>query len=284
MKHRLLAAAAIAAGAMLALPAPSLAQTPEAWPGIVMSVSGAAAISTRGMPPGSEIWAVWYSLPSGKAVEEGATAAKWAYVEMTLSGSAVVTGGPTPMCQSIGAGGVPSGTSERVTDPGDVEICNFASLPGTRTENRGTQPYVFAGLAVGGPWKEDMEDDVDLYLKAKGQAKAAHVTPAQFRDVEKEILAAGAMTVVIRNVTMAPGTQIVTTDRYPTLRMVETGKLVLSSTPKGARGPIRKTLEALDFMEWTPAKADEQFVLSNDSDQPVQFVEWNVAPAQGAKP
>ena len=37
-------------------------------------------------------------------------------------------------------------------------------------------------------------------------------------------------------------------------------------------------------MDWTSAQADKQIVLSNGGDQPVQFVEWSVAPLQAAKP
>jgi hypothetical protein len=287
MKHHLLvmvAAAAMAAGAMVAFPPGSLAQAPQTWPGIVISVSGSATISTKGMSPGGEIWAVWYSLPPGKAVVESASAAKWAYVELTLGGSAVVTGAPTPMCRFLGAGGHQAAGSERITDPGDFEVCNYAILPGARTENRGSEPYVFAGLALGGPWNEGMEDDTDLYLNVNGLAEAAQVASSQFGEVEKEILKAGAMTVVIRNVTMPPGARIITTDHYPTLRMVENGQLMLSSVPKSSNAAAPKALAAFEMMEWAPANAEEQIVLSNSSDQPVQFVEWTVAPAQSIKP
>ncbi len=287
MKGHLLAtvtAVAIAAGALVASPLVSSAQAPEKWPSVIISVSGSAIIPTQGMVPGSEIWAEWYSLPSAQAVVESATAAKWAYVELTLAGSAVITGGPTPMCRSLSAGGGQAAASERVTDTGDVEVCNYAVLPGSRRENRGPQPYVFAGLSVGGPWKEGMEDVSDLYLKVNGLAKATRVSSSQFGEMEKEILKAGAMRVVIRNVTIPPGGQIVTTDHYPTLRMVENGQLILSSIPESSNAAAPKVLAALEMMEWEPASAERQNVLSNKGDQPVQFVEWTVAPAQGAIP
>ena len=285
MKHvGAIAGVAIAVGAMVAAPSASSAQAPETWPGMVVSVSGSATISTKGMPPGGEIWAVWYSLPPGKAVAESATAAKWVWFEMALGGSGVVTGAPTPMCRPLSAGGHQAAASERISDAGDVEVCNHAVLPESRTENRGSQPYVFAGLAIGGPWKEDMEDDIELYLKVDGLAKAAHVASAQFGEVEKEILRAGAMTVAIRNVTVPPGARIVATDRYPTLRMVENGQLILSSIPKGSNAGVTKALAAFEMVEWTPANVEEQIVLSNNGNQPVQFVEWTVAPAQGIKP
>ena len=221
-------------------------------------------------------------------MEEAGTIPKWAYVEMALGGSAVVTGAPTPMCNFVSAGGVQAASSERVTDSGDVEACNYGVLPGSRTENRGSEPYVFAGLAVGGPWAEGMEDSSALYLKVNGLAKLTQVSSSQFGEVEKEILKAGAMTVAIRNVTMPPGSRIVRTDHYPTLRMVEIGQLTWGFIPEGsdaAAAPKNPEVrKAADMTEWAPGNADKQIVLFNESDQPVQFVEWTVAPAQGAKP
>ncbi len=53
----------------------------------------------------------------------------------------------------------------------------------------------------------------------------------------------------------------------------------------GAKGPggSAKTVAAYEMMEWAPG-AEEQVVLSNAGDQPVQFVEWTVAPPQGVSP
>ena len=93
------ALAVIAAGAMVVSPLETLAQASATGP--ITSVGGSATISTEGMAPGGEMWAEWYSLPPGKAVEESATAPKWAYVEMALGGSAAVTGDPAPMCRFI---------------------------------------------------------------------------------------------------------------------------------------------------------------------------------------
>ncbi len=184
------------------------------------------------------------------------------------------------MCSSFSPGGREAPASERTADAGDLTFCNYAELPGSRTENRGSQPYVFAGLSVGGPWKEGMEDAADLYLKVNGLAKSAHVVSSQFSEVEKEILKAGAMRVVIRSVTIPPGARIVTMDRYPTLRMVEKGHLSLSSVAESSNTAASKVLAAFDTMEWAPANAEKQIVLSNSGDQPVQFVEWSVAPVQ----
>jgi hypothetical protein len=279
-------AVVVTAGTMAAFASVSLAQILPGGPGIIISIAGSASISTEGMPPGGEIWAEWYSLPPGKTVEESVTGAKWAYVETTLGGSAIVTGDPTPMCQFRSPGGGQAKGSERVTDPGDVEVCNYAVLPGSRTENSGSEPYVFAGLAIGGPWKEGMEDSDELYLKVNGLAKFGQISSSQFGEVEKEILKAGAMTVTIRNVTMPPSARIVATDHYPTVRMIENGELTSALIPQGsdAGAAPKEVRKAFDMTEWVPANAGKQFVLSNDSDQTVQFVEWTVAPALGPKP
>jgi hypothetical protein len=285
MKGHLLltvAAVAIAVGEMVANPLESLAQAPPTGPGIIISISGSATISTEGMPPNGEIWVEWYSLPPGKVVEESAAPVKWAYIETTLAGSATVTGDPTPMCQFLSPGGRQAKGSERLTEPGDVEVCNYAVLPGSRTENSGAEPYVFAGLAVGGPWVEGMEDSGELYLKVEGLAKSAQISSSQFVEVEKEILKAGAMTVTIRNVTMPPRSQVVKADHYPTVRMVETGELTWSLIRQGSDTAVAKEVrKTFDMMEWAPGNADKQIVLSNDGDQSVQFVEWTVAPARG---
>jgi hypothetical protein len=151
-----------------------------------------------------------------------------AYFEMTGGSAAVAS--PYSNVRFPVQEGMTAGSN--VSRTNDVGVCS-CHLP-VRTENRGSEPYVFAGLALGGPWKEGMEDDTDLYLNVNGLAEAAQVASSQFGEVEKEILKAGAMTVVIRNVTMPPGARIVTTDHYPTLRMVENGQLILSSVSKSS--------------------------------------------------
>jgi len=194
-----------------------------------------------------------------------------------------------PMCRFISAGGLRADSSDRTTDAGDMEACNYAVLPVSHTENHGSEPYVFAGLAVGGPWLEGMEDSGELYLKVNGLAKLAQISTSQFGDVEKEILKAGAMTVAIRNVTMPRGSRIVKTDHYPTVRMVESGQLTWGFVPQGsdagAAAPTKTEVrKAFEMTQWAPDSADKQFVLINDTDQAVQFVEWTIAPAQSAKP
>ena len=143
-----------------------------------------------------------------------------------------------------------------MTDPGDLEACNYANLPGSRTENRGSEPYVFAGLSIGGPWVEGMEDSSELYLKVNGLAKLTQISTAQFGEVEKQILKAGAMTVAIRNVTMPPGSRTVKTDHYPTVRMIENGQLTWGFIPEGSDAAAAPTnpevRKAFDMTQWAP--------------------------------
>ncbi len=306
MKDHLLAqvaAVAIAASAIMAAPQTSWSQaakSPAAEPstqaapppdageknesGIVVSVSGSAIISAQGMSAGGEIWAEWYSLPPGRTVVEPTSAAKWAYLEVALDGSAAVTANSSAMCRYFDAAGREAPGSDPVVEPGDVEACTYSILQGARRENRDSQPYVFATLSVGGPWKRGMEDGADQYVKVNGLAKGGHILPPQFGEVEKEILKTGAMRAAIRRVTMPPGSRIVTTDRYPTLRMVEKGRLNVIAAPEGSGIQASKVLAAFDITEWAPANADKQIVLSNTGNVPVQFVEWSVAPAQASSP
>ena len=147
------------------------------FPGIVTSMSSSATISTKGMSPGGEIWANWFSLPPGKAVEEPASPpnlGKWAVLGMGLSGTSVELGDPAPvgMCHGFSAGqradpNAPAG-QEFIAHPGDMYACNYTLFPRSRHENRGSEPNTFAGLAVGGPWVPGMVDTPGLYREAGG--------------------------------------------------------------------------------------------------------------------
>ena len=106
---------AIVAAAGVSLIALMASAEEPKWPGIITSVSSSATISTKGMSPGVEIWAIWLSLPPGKAVEEPAAPpnlGKWAVIGMALRGSAVEIYGPAVegaappgMCIALLAGG-----------------------------------------------------------------------------------------------------------------------------------------------------------------------------------
>ncbi len=128
----------------------------------------------------------------------------------------------------------------------------------------------------------------DEFAVVDGAAKVFPVNPFHFAPIEKEILTAGAMTVAIRTVTMPPGSRIVTTDRYPTLRMVEEGQLTWGFVPAGSDAEAKPkalvTLNKFGWIGWGELPADGQIVVSNSNDRPAKFVEWSVSPAQGVRP
>ena len=288
----------IAAASVICLATPGKAEeakAPAAWPGIVTSVSSSATLSTEGMSPGGEIWAGWYMLPPGKAVEIPAmppNLGKFAWLGMALKGSAFETTDPVPMCRFVRAGGVedPSVTEgrEATWSTGDMEACNYAILPATRDENRGTQPFIRAEIVVGGPWVYGMPSSPDEYAKANGVAQVLQIDKWKFGTVERELLRAGAMTVTIRRVTMPPGARLVAADRYPTLRMIEIGQVtwgILAAGSDAATAP--KDTFKVNWPErigWTEFPEEGQVVLFNADKEPAEFIEWSVTPAPNAKP
>ena len=165
-----------------------------------------------------------------------------------------------------------------------MEACNYALATSHREENRSSEPYVYAFLSIGGPWLPGMESDPDEYRKVGGDAGAVNVSPSEFGAAEKEILAAGAMCVTIRRVTMPPGSRIVAIDRYPTLRMAEKGHLEFASSKAGSDPTAQPDVLALKsrfgWMGWD--SLHPRTTVSNTGKEPAEFIEWSVAPAQGA--
>ena len=138
---------------------------------------------------------------------------------------------------------------------------------------------------MGGPWVPGMVDTPRLYREAGGVGLALPFP--QLSAVEKEILDAGAMTLSIRKVVMEPGSRIVATDPYPTLRMVEDGQLKWGFLPAGSAPQTepKTTLTAGRFDRILGVDpTDGHIVLSNSSTKPVEFVEWAVAPAPSVRP
>jgi hypothetical protein len=88
MSHLSLGAVAIMSAA--AIPMLAMAEGAKS-PGIITSISRSATTPTEGMPPGSEMWALWISLPPGKKVEvsEPKVPSTWMDLEIVLSGSTV---------------------------------------------------------------------------------------------------------------------------------------------------------------------------------------------------
>lgn len=272
---------------------PMLVMAEEAKPpGIVTSTSRSATIPTAGMPPGSEMWALWISLPAGKKIQsaEAKVQSKWMNLDMGLTGTTVsaTSSGTAPEneCVVMGAEGQVNFTGQvTTTGPGEGFACHFGTGSPYWEVNNGTDLYSRVQLNVGGPWVPGMYDVVDAYRSVGGDSKALRVDAIAFRKVEAELRAAGMMTATTRVVTMPPGSRSVAMDRYPTLRMVTRGELKWGSVPVEADAASMPwgqfKLGQFNWVEWTKP---QQVVLSNESDQPAELVEWSVAPAAGPAP
>ena len=261
-------------------------------PGIVTSISRSATIPTAGMPPGSEMWALWISLPAGGKVEvqEPKVQSTWMDLEIGLTGSAVsaTLSGKAPgnRCLVFVAEGQESFTGqETTTSPGDGFACEFGTGVPYWEENRGSDPYSRVQLNVGGPWVPGMYDTVDAYRSAGGDSKALRVNKIIFQKVEKELRAAGMMTATTRVVTMAPGSRNVAVDHYPTLRMVTRGELTWGTIPVEMEATtMPQGMFKLGVFNWIDWTKPQQVVLSNESGAPAEVVEWSVMPAGGPVP
>jgi hypothetical protein len=259
-------------------------------PGFVTSISRTAAISTGGMPPGSEMWAIWISLPAGRKVEveEPKVPSIWMNLDVGLTGSTVSASlsGRAPDCVIFGAGGHRSfGANETTTLPGDALVCNFTTGEPYWEENRGDGLYSRAQLNVGGPWAPGMYTTSESYRMAGGESKYLRVDPFSFRGAEMELRASGMMNATVRVVTMPPGSRSVVADRYPTLRMVTNGELRWGTIPAEVEASaMPKSMFKLGQFDWVQWTRPQRVVLSNDSDKPAEFVEWSVTPALVAAP
>ena len=261
-------------------------------PGIITSISRSATISTGGMPPGSEMWAMWISLPAGKKVEmkEPKVPSTWMDLEVGLTGSAVsapLSGkAPEEECVLYGADGQKNFTGQEITTrPGDAFACNFITGVPYWEENQGTELYSRAQLNIGGPAAPGQWDTPEDYRRAGGGFQAVRVDWILFREVEKELRATGMMTATTRIVTMPPGSKSVATDRYPTMRMVTSGELRWGTIPVELETSVMpKSMFKLGQFNWIEWTRPQQVVLSNESDKPAELVEWSVTPALRTAP
>lgn len=279
--------AAILLSAML-LPLPAVADEARE-PGIVTSTGISATISAKGMPAGSEMWALWLSLPAGKRVEvkDVGFPSTWLDTELSLNGSSVSEGTMPPgKCFLFRAGMLQDFSGSKITTrPGDGFACGFAASYPFWEENKGTELYARAQFSIGGPFRQGQVDMPEEYRKAGGEAQAMNVDIGMFNSVEQELRAAGAMTTTIRQVTMPPGSKSMVTDRYPTLRMITSGKLSWGGIPEGSDMSLMpKSMSEKSRFDWIGWRNSGPLVLLNKSDKPVEFVEWSVAPAPGSAP
>lgn len=281
----------LAIASAVAFPMLAMAEGASA-PGIVTSMSRSTIIPTAGMPSGSEMWAIWISLPAGKRIEvtEPKVPSTWMNLDMGLAGSTVSAAlpghGPGYSCVVFSADGQVNYTGqETTTGPGDGFACPFGTGAPYWEENRGSDLYSRAQLNVGGPWAPGMYNTVDGYKNAGGDTKALRVDAIAFRKVAQELAAAGMMTATTRVIIMPPGSRSVAVDRYPTLRMVSRGELKWGNIPLDADPSAMPTgmfkLGRFNWVEWIKP---QQVVLANESDQPAELVEWSVAPASGIAP
>jgi hypothetical protein len=223
-------------------------------------------------------------------VKEPKVQGTWMNLDMALTGttvSAVEKGKATgDNCVVMGAEGQQSYTGQEIRiGPGEGFACRFGTGASYWEENRGTVLFSRAQLNVGGPWTPGMNDTVDDYRRAGGDSKALRVDQILFRTVEKDVRAAGMMTATTRVITMPPGSSSVALDRYPTLRMVSRGELKWGTIPVDAAATARPAgmfkLGPFNWVDWTKP---QQVVLSNQTDQPAELVEWSVAPAAATAP
>ena len=130
-----------------------------------------------------------------------------------------------------------------------------------------------------------MYDTPFEYRTAGGESQALRVDAIALIETDKELRAAGMMTATMRIVTMPPGSKSVSTDRYPTLRMVTSGELRWGTIPVEAEtSEMPKGMFKLGQFNWIEWKRPQQVMLSNELDKPAELVEWSVTPALGPAP
>lgn len=282
---------ALALVGAVVFPVLAMAEAPKSTE-IVTSFTRSATISAIGMPPGSEMWASWLSLPAGSKVElqEPKVKGTWMGLEVGLTGSAVSAPlsaqVPEAGCVLFDDEGQRSLTAQEVTTGrGDAFACNFTTGIPYWEENRGGELYSRVQLNVGGPWVPGMFDIAGAHRTAGGDVQALRVDKVLFGKVAEELRAAGMMIATARIVTMPPGSRSVAADRYPTLRMVTSGELMWAAMPVEAQASaMPKGLFKLSRFNWIEWTKPQQVVLSNETENPAELVEWSITPAGAAAP
>jgi hypothetical protein len=252
--------------------------------GLITSTSVSSTVSTKDIGDGAEMWALHIKLPPGKRMESGPYIGKWTGVSMVLNGaSRSLANPPAGSCVLFDAMGRQDPSGVTVTSkPSDGFACVYSPPAAYWEEAVGPEDYVYAQLAVGIGHPDDPHTGPD-YERAGGRAEAAGFEAFYLKAVAPDLLAAGALTATIRQVVLSPGSRLVVADPWPTLRYVTTGKVtwgVLDPDADPAATP-----EEMDFTSmWIHWASARQIVLINETDKPVQFVEWSVAPAPGTAP
>lgn len=243
--------------------------------GIITSTSVSSTVSANDIGDGA----------AGHRVESGPYIGEWTGVSMVLSGaSRSLANPPAGSCVLFDAAGRqdPSGVT-LTSKPGDGYTCVYSPPAAYWEEAVGPEDYVYAQLSVGVGHPDDPHTGPD-YERAGGWVKAAGLEAPSFKAVAAELRDAGAMTATIRQVVLSPDSRLVVADPYPVLRKVTSGEVtwgVLDSDADPATTPER-TDRAFTFV-WIPWSSARQIVQMNTTDEPVQFVEWSVAPALGTR-
>lgn len=106
--------------------------------------------------------------------------------------------------------------------------------------------------------------------------------PGGFHDVEQEILKAGTLNIIVEKMTVPQGSCIVVVHRYLTFPLVTEGELdwgVLAADANPASAPknIYKQ-KKMGQSIWGLMPSSTQYVLSNLSAAPVEYLQWSVRP------
>lgn len=280
MSNKLLIAVLAAA---LVMPSLSMAgETKSA--GIITSTGISATMPTREIVPGGDMWVGWVMLPPGRRVEFPQLVSQWTDLELVLGGSAIGgSNAPPGKCFAFRTGIVQDVFGgEGTSNPGDGVACGYA--PGAQywEENRGTEPFTKAVMNIGGPNTPGELHTTPGYVEVGGFVQGYLIPRKDYALVENELIAAGAMTVSIRQGTLPPHARLAVKDRYPTVRFVIDDRVSLGSLPAEA-DPMTAPKSPLTAA-WIPWVPRRQLVITNTQETPVQFVEWSVVPEPGVLP
>ena len=251
---------------------------------IVTSTGISATMSTREIVPGGQMWVSWATLPPGKRVEFRQMVSKWSVLELVVAGSVVSGSNASPGNCIIFRTGVVEDAAQKeiVSGPGDGAACSYMAGSQIWEENSGTETFMKAMINIGGPPAPAELHMAPGYVKVGGFVQGYLIPSHDYPAVEKELIAAGAMTLSIRLSQLPPNARLVLRDRYPTVRFVTDGKVTIGAIAADADPatvPVSTTLAA-----WVPWPQRGKVVITNTNDKPVQFVEWSVTPADGVTP
>jgi hypothetical protein len=259
---------------------------------IISSTEYRAVFSTKDMHAGSEIFYAWLMLPPGEKVEvKKSEIGDWLHYSVVLGGTATFTGGLAQACEVVHPK-TPSQQSsgDIIVSTGDSIACNYALggwLAGApRVENRGNDPFILATVDVGGPWTWAMHTASTEYDKHDGWVKLMSVQPDKFKNAEQEILKLGALVTNISRVNMPAGSRVVMVDRYPTFRMILDGEWQWGTLPPGTDPSLTPKMmfkqKTFGQSIWGLLPNDIQFVMTNNTNRPLQYLQWSVTPLKQA--